>query len=272
MPTLPRHLLTLLVLVLMQGQLLASVGFYYRVQPSDTLDRIAARHRLSKQTLARENNLKQTSKLKAGTRLWIPTSTAKVSAPPPRTAAKPKPPTIQKPKPTIPQAREIPGGGLKSRPSPDLGDAISKSKGSPASIAPKPSAPIGRLPEPSRSGFIWPVEGRLSRRFKDTTSEKYTGVDIATPAGTEVRAARQGTVVYVGDGIPGYGKLVIVEHASGFATLYGHNSQLLVSLKQSVRMGQVIARSGNTGRGSQPYLHFEVRRNRIAVDPVTVLP
>ncbi len=275
MPTSPRHLLTLLLLVLFQGQLVAaSAGFYYRVQSADTLDRIAARHRLSKQTLARENNLKPTAKLKAGTRLWIPAAATKSAEPrvTPRATPTPKPPLAKPKQAAAPRTAEVPGGGLKPGPSADLGDAISRPKSSPASMPPKAVVPVGRLPEPSRSGFIWPVEGRLTRRFKDTASEKYTGVDIATPFGTEVRAARDGTVVYVGDGIPGYGKLVIVEHASGFATLYGHNSQLLVSQKQKVRMGQVIARSGSTGRGSEPYLHFEVRRNRTAVDPVTVLP
>lgn len=151
---------------------------------------------------------------------------------------------------------DVPGGGVERR---APAQATSSSR-SPSSL------------QPSRQGFIWPVEGRVIRQFLNRPDEKYTGIDIAAPKGTEVRAARDGKVVYAGDSISAYGRMTILSHSGNLATVYGHTDRLLVREGQQVRQGQVIARSGDTGRGSEPFLHFEIRRNGDAVNPLPFLP
>jgi len=87
-----------------------------------------------------------------------------------------------------------------------------------------------------------------------------------------VKAAAAGTVAYAGDGIAALGGLVIVKHGENWTSIYGHAEKLLVQRGQAVTRGQVIALSGATGFADQPELHFELRRGRAAVDPVTQLP
>jgi murein DD-endopeptidase MepM/ murein hydrolase activator NlpD len=88
--------------------------------------------------------------------------------------------------------------------------------------------------------------------------EYHTGIDIAVPAGTEVRATADGVVEYAGNG-GGYGRVVFISHAGGFTTVYGHNSRLLVQAGQSVKVGEIIALSGSTGYSTGPHVHYEVR-------------
>lgn len=121
--------------------------------------------------------------------------------------------------------------------------------------------------------FAWPVNGTLVRRFGPGASgERNDGIKIAVPAGTPVQAAAAGTVAYVGDGIAALGGLVIVRHGGGWTSVYGHASKLLVQRGQAVKAGQTIALSGETGYADRPELHFELRRGRVPVDPLTQLP
>ena len=98
----------------------------------------------------------------------------------------------------------------------------------------------------------------------------HEGIDIMCPTGTPVRAAAAGTVIYAG-WLGGYGNLVVVDHGGGLSTAYAHNSSFASSVGQSVAAGQVIAYSGNTGNSSGPHVHFEVRVNGSAVDPLGYL-
>ncbi|MCT3805890.1 M23 family metallopeptidase [Elizabethkingia anophelis] len=94
----------------------------------------------------------------------------------------------------------------------------------------------------------------------------HKGLDIAVPFGSDVRSAAQGTVIFAGlKG--GYGNCVIVSHGNGLATLYGHLSSILVSPNQQIKVGEVIAKSGNTGRSTGPHLHYEVHKNNTPVNP-----
>lgn len=122
------------------------------------------------------------------------------------------------------------------------------------------------------SRFIWPAEGRVIKSFTNRSDQRYPAIDIQLPKGTEVRASRAGRVVYVGDGIPGYGQTVIISHSGGYATCYGHLDRILVRDNQSVSQGQVIGRSGDSGRGSTPFLKFEIRKDSEAVNPIPLLP
>ena len=123
------------------------------------------------------------------------------------------------------------------------------------------------------SNFAWPVDGRVVKRFgAGASGERSDGIKIAVPLQTPVKAAADGVVAYVGDGIAALGGLVIVKHGDGWASVYGHAATLLVRRGQSVKRGQTIALSGETGFADRPELHFELRRGRAAVDPLGQLP
>ena len=94
----------------------------------------------------------------------------------------------------------------------------------------------------------------------------HKGLDIAVAYGSDVRAAAAGTIIFSGVK-GGYGNCVIVSHGNGLATLYGHLSELLVKPNDVVKVGQVIAKSGNTGRSTGPHLHYEVRKDNTPINP-----
>nr|WP_061083999.1 peptidoglycan DD-metalloendopeptidase family protein [Chryseobacterium indologenes] len=94
----------------------------------------------------------------------------------------------------------------------------------------------------------------------------HKGLDIAVAFGSDVRAAAAGTVIFSGQK-GGYGNCVIVSHGNGLATLYGHLSQLVSKVNDKVKVGQVIAKSGNSGRSTGPHLHYEVHKNNTPVNP-----
>ncbi|MGA7396010.1 MAG: peptidoglycan DD-metalloendopeptidase family protein [Solirubrobacterales bacterium] len=139
-----------------------------------------------------------------------------------------------------------------------------------------PTIPAGPLSSPSAAGLIWPVSGTVSSGFGGRTSPGgvgstyHEGIDLAVGEGTPLRAAASGTVIlasYNG----GYGNYTCLDHGSGLSTCYAHQSQFGVTTGQSVDQGQVIGYSGNTGASTGPHLHFEVRINGVAVDPLGYL-
>lgn len=128
-------------------------------------------------------------------------------------------------------------------------------------------------PPPRKASlFDWPVQGAIIGSYGLSSSGKRNdGVNIAAPIGTPVRAAADGEVVYRGSELEGYGNLLLIKHEDGFVTAYAHNDAMLVKKGDRVRQGQVIAKVGQTGSASEPQLHFEVRQNLKAVDPVALL-
>jgi murein DD-endopeptidase MepM/ murein hydrolase activator NlpD len=124
--------------------------------------------------------------------------------------------------------------------------------------------------------FGWPVHGRISGRYGMRLHPVYrrrmmhTGLDIAAPHGTSIRAALQGRVTFVG-WKGGYGKTVVVEHPNGYETLYGHCSTILVSRGQIVKKGERIAKVGSTGVSTGPHVHFEVKKAGKRTNPERVL-
>ncbi|EAR10250.1 murein hydrolase activator EnvC family protein [Reinekea blandensis] len=96
------------------------------------------------------------------------------------------------------------------------------------------------------------------------------GIDLRGRIGDSVVAATNGVVVYAGNGLPGYGNLIILEHSGSLLSAYAFNDEMLVKEKDRVRSGQQIATMGK--QGDQPGLHFEIRRNGKPVDPLTYLP
>jgi murein DD-endopeptidase MepM/ murein hydrolase activator NlpD len=123
---------------------------------------------------------------------------------------------------------------------------------------------------PSPSGFIWPVNGPVVSGYGMRWGRLHEGIDIAASTGTPIWAAAAGTVIYAG-WLGGYGNLVVVDHANGLATAYAHASAILVAVGQQVAQGETVALVGSTGNSSGPHLHFEVRVNGVAVDPLLYL-
>ena len=137
-----------------------------------------------------------------------------------------------------------------------------------------PSAQVGKAPLGSvrrSSGQLqWPLRGVLYARFGRKGKSPHDGIDLAAPAGTPVRTAGEGSVLFAGPQ-QGYGLLVIIEHPRGVVTVYAHNRDLRVRTGQPVREGQVIATVGESGKTSGPHLHFEVRQDGAPVDPLEFL-
>jgi murein DD-endopeptidase MepM/ murein hydrolase activator NlpD len=123
---------------------------------------------------------------------------------------------------------------------------------------------------PSASGFIWPVNGSVVSGFGMRWGRLHEGIDIAASTGTPIWAAAAGTVIHAG-WLGGYGNLVVVDHGNGLATAYAHASAILVAVGQQVAQGETVSLVGSTGNSSGPHLHFEVRVNGVAVDPLLYL-
>jgi murein DD-endopeptidase MepM/ murein hydrolase activator NlpD len=120
--------------------------------------------------------------------------------------------------------------------------------------------------------FMWPLaSGTLTSTFGPRGNSFHDGIDIGAPVGTPVHASREGIVIY-SDTLRGYGNVVIVQHGGGYATVYAHNEQNLVRAGDRVRQGQQLARLGRSGRTSGPNLHFEVRKDNVARNPIYFLP
>jgi murein DD-endopeptidase MepM/ murein hydrolase activator NlpD len=122
----------------------------------------------------------------------------------------------------------------------------------------------------SPSGFIWPVSGPVTSPFGWRWGRMHEGIDIGAPTGAPIAAAASGVVIYAG-WMSGYGNLVVVDHGGGFATAYGHMSTIASSPGQNVAQGQLLGYVGCTGHCFGSHLHFEVRVNGQAVDPLGYL-
>lgn len=140
-------------------------------------------------------------------------------------------------------------------------------KSSTFAAQPMPQAEV-KQPENNTDQFRWPAKGRVISGFGARgTGGANDGINIALPEGTPVRAAEGGTVVHADDALKGYGKLVLIRHQNGYVSVYAHNGELNVKRGESVKRGQVIAKSGATGNVTAPQLHFEIRKGSTPVDP-----
>jgi lipoprotein NlpD len=199
---------------------------FYTVQKGDTLYSIALEHGHDYREVAQWNSLDDPGKIRVGQVL-------RVRAP-------------AEPAVVLGSGRQ--GNRVESRP---LGTAEQKPV-----VKEEPKLEAAPLT------FAWPVKGKLVAGFAEPRQK---GIDIEGRAGDAVTAAAAGRVTYVGSGIPGLGKLVVIKHDQGYITVYAHNKDILVKEQQAVTRGQKIAELGDK-------LHFQIRKGAAAVDPMRYLP
>ncbi|NIO08322.1 MAG: peptidoglycan DD-metalloendopeptidase family protein [Deltaproteobacteria bacterium] len=121
------------------------------------------------------------------------------------------------------------------------------------------------------NGFVWPLRGRLTSKFGPRGKSFHDGLDIAAPRGTPIRAIQSGKVIF-SDRLRGYGNIIIIRHPDRYVSVYAHNRKNIARKGQKVRRRQIIAEVGRTGRVTGPHLHFEIRRNNVARNPLYYLP
>lgn len=237
------------------------------VNRGDTLASIARKNRISASELARANGLDPSAKLKIGARLNVPgaRTAAVAAAVPAPVAAAPAAGTLQPvaaaPVPATRMAAAAPVQSAR------LAQATANVEEKPAETPAKAADATGALPT-----FRWPVRGKVVTSYGAKTNGKSNdGINLAVPEGTPVKAAEDGVVAYSGNELKGYGNLVLVRHSNGYVTAYAHASELLVKRGDTIKRGQVIAKSGQSGEVASPQLHFEIRKGSSPVDPLQFL-
>lgn len=250
----------------------------YVTKQDDTLDGVAGRFGVSRDTIIQRNGLKEPYTLRAGTILALPgarvvdMTTARGAAPtsaPPTSA----PPSTSGPPPAIGrvESTDLPPP-LGTPPTGTPPPPTSVAPPAPADRAPRMAPPAPALPA-AAPRFEWPVRGRTLAGFGPRAGgQQNDGIDIAAAQGTPVKAADGGTVVYAGNEVRGLGNLLLVSHTGGYITAYAHLDQLSVAKGATVKKGQTIGTVGASGGVSEPQLHFEIRYRNKPVDPAGLLP
>ncbi|MEO3430293.1 M23 family metallopeptidase [Pelagibius sp. CAU 1746] len=231
----------------------------HEVAVGDTVYNIARRYNVDRSELVRLNGIQPPYSIPLGQRLILPTPDSAAGAEATAVAYAP-------PEATPPQA--APQAAPRDLPEAPANEGQRKPPRSKAETR----AALANPPARAGSAFHWPVQGRVLSSFgAKEGGEHNDGINIAAPRGTPVRAAENGVVAYAGEELKGFGKLLLIKHASGWVTAYAHNEQLLVAAGDRVSQGQTIARVGSSGNVERPQLHFEVRRGTRAVNPETQL-
>lgn len=265
---------------LLVGQLLALPATrYHTVEKGDTVYNIAQRYGVDMSTLVRLNGIEPPYTITVGQRLQLPSSirlalVEAAGAPGPsggaiEVTALEAPPGTAPPGAAAtpaeegnPAAAEV-GEPVPGATSPALQAGVERSPIALADLGPA-AATGGR--------FEWPAQGPVTSSFGPKAGNLHNdGINIALAKGTPVRAVADGVVAYVGNELRGYGNLVLIRHPDGWVSAYAHNDALLVSRGQQVHRGDVVALSGDTGGVAKPQLHFELRRNGVALDPLQYL-
>lgn len=241
-------------------------GRTHTVAPGDTLYNISLRYGLDPRALAQLNAVTDPTQLRLGQVLHLPPS---VSEPRPAAVA----PGVRVSRVTQPAPIEEATVVKTPTDSPETTPVISEAK----TNAPAESAAAQPKPAPQKADagtpvavpgtrMLWPARGPILADF----AKNGKGLDIGGTEGSIVVAAGDGQVLFVGDGVKGYGNLVIIKHTSTLVTAYGHNSKVVVKLNDRVKAGQKIAELGKTD-APEPMLRFEVRDKGKPVDPMKYL-
>src|ERR1700744_2673043 len=230
------------------------------VNHGDTLMGIARRNHISAGELARANGLQPGAQLKIGMKLNVPVKASAAAAPVAQPVVAQAAPISAPPLTRV--AAVTPDPQQKAR----LAQTINFEEAPAAQPVKAPDA-TGALPT-----FRWPVRGKVITSYGAKTNGKSNdGINLAVPEGTPVKAAEDGVVAYSGNELKGYGNLVLVRHSSGYVTAYAHASEILVKRGDTIKRGQVIAKSGQSGEVASPHLLFEIRKGSNPVDPLQFL-
>ena len=240
----------------------AGAGNVHVVAPGETLMSIARHYHKPLARIATVNHIPPSTHIKVGDRIVIPGHIAAALRQPAVAAA--PPPAVAAPK------AQAPARTAQATPAP-VAAAETTSSARIASAGPQATT------EAAASGgapaFRWPLRGRVIAGYgPKPNGQQNDGVDLAVPEGTAVHAAEDGVVAYAGAELKGYGNLILIRHSNGFVTAYAHASEIMVKRNDTVRRGQVIAKSGQTGSVTSPQLHFEIRKGSSPVDPSQYLP
>ena len=239
------------------------------VNRGDTLASIARKNHVSATELARANGLDPSAKLKLGTKLTVPGARTAALAAPLAAAPVGAAPVAGTLQPVA--AAPVPATKMAAVAAPAqsarLAQATTNIEEKPAEAPAKAAETTSALPT-----FRWPVRGKVVTSYGAKTNGKSNdGINLAVPEGTPVKAAEDGVVAYSGNELKGYGNLVLVRHSNGYVTAYAHASELMVKRGDTIKRGQVIAKSGQSGEVASPQLHFEIRKGSSPVDPLQFL-
>ncbi len=262
----------------------------YRAREGDTIEDVARLFDLPAVALAQMNGFEMPLTLTAGQIIEIPSypffahETAKITpkrplkkdvqkdvqvatiTPPPakNIITPPLPSVTVKP---IPAPKKLPSEPKNHSVAHKTPTAETIEKPSSVALVTTPATHI-KMP-PLRSPFIWPVNGKTLLKYGNQPSGLFNeGINIAAAAGTPVHAAADGRVVYAGNGIKGYGNLILIKHKGGWVTTYAHLQDIRVTEKTNVTAKQLIGTIGDSGDVKEPQLHFEIRKGTKAINPV----
>ena len=233
------------------------------VNRGDTLLNIARRNHVSVADLARANGIEPSAKLQLGIKLNVPGAKTAAVAPAaqPVVAAGAQPVAA-----SVAPATKLAAVSSDPQQKARLAQATTV-EDIPAETPVKAAEATGALPT-----FRWPVRGKVITSYGAKTNGKSNdGINLAVPEGTPVKAAEDGVVAYSGNELKGYGNLVLIRHTNGYVTAYAHASELLVKRGDTIKRGQIIAKSGQSGEVASPQLHFEIRKGSSPVDPLQFL-
>jgi murein DD-endopeptidase MepM/ murein hydrolase activator NlpD len=243
------------------------------IAPGETLMKLSRLYGKSLSEIAAANNIAPNTMVKVGDRIVIPGVRTAARPAPAAVAATPAPQRVAATAPPGQAAPRAPAPAAAAWPNPKVASADSTT--AIRMVAPA-TEKVKDDPEPEAApggpGFRWPVRGRVIAGFgPKPAGQQNDGINLAVPEGTPVKASDDGVVAYAGNELKGYGNLVLVRHSNGYVTAYAHASELMVKRGDTVKRGQVIAKSGQTGNVTSPQLHFEVRKGASPVDPMQFL-
>jgi murein DD-endopeptidase MepM/ murein hydrolase activator NlpD len=224
-------------------------GAFYVVKQGDSLARIAKSHKVSVDAIKSANGMTTVS-LKIGQKLSIPDAS-----------------TVTASIPVKSEVRETVDASKPKTYTPPVADTKSVEE------VQKTADNGEQAPDETGIGkFRWPVRGAVIAGYgQNVDGVRNAGIDISVPEGTPIKSAENGVVIYAGSGLKDLGNTVLVRHDDGTVTVYGNASNLNVKRGDKVTRGQVIADSGMSGGAKRPKVHFEVRKNAVAVNPMTFL-
>lgn len=241
-------------------------AFSHTIQAGESLYSIARKYAVTTDSIVRANKLPSPDKIFVGQRVIIPGRPDLATAERGRIATS-QGATIQPatpPKPTPAPVQQAAPAPVPTPAEPQTTASVSPTP-APVQQAAPAAQPMPAMPQATSTGFRWPVQGRMIADFK---ASKGTGINIEAPEGAAIRAAGDGQVIYTGDGVEGYGNLVLIRHANGYVSAYAHLKDINVAKGDSVNRGDSVGTAGMTGGVSRPQLHFELRNGSVPVDPV----